>query len=243
MPEKFQNKYRIDSNRWQYWDYSAPGSYFITICIQDRDEILGKIIDGKMQLSEYGEIVKNEFINMASYNQRAAVDEWIIMPNHVHCIITLRAMAVNPIDNVGFVVSDKSMKPVISLAPVEFGFVAPDGFMAPVEKIHEFSLQSPARPLSATSPPSLPTEIDIKQYRRLRRKMLIPLLTGKFQMLTSKQINILRNTSGRKTWQPNYHDHVIRDEQEYYRIQQYIINNPAKWDDDTFNDNNNNEKS
>jgi REP element-mobilizing transposase RayT len=80
--------------------------------------------------------------------------------------------------------------------------------------------------------------VDIKQYRRLRRKMLIPLLTGKFQMQTSKKFNILRNTPGKQNWQPSYHEHVIRDEQEYFRIRQYIINNPAKWEDDTFNDSN-----
>jgi len=201
MSEKFQNKYRIESNRWQNWDYSAPGSYFITICIHNREEILGKIINGEMQLSEYGEIVKNEFIQMGQYHQRATVDVWVIMPNHVHCIITLGHVDVNGGDRGG----------------------------VPVEKIHEFSLQSP-------QPLPIDTENDIKQYRRLRRKMLIPIITGKFQQQTSKQINILRNTVGQKTWQPNYHDHVIRDEQEYLRIKQYIINNPAKWNDDTFND-------
>ena len=184
---KYRNKYRIEPNRWQYWDYSAPGSYFITMCIEDREAILGKIINGEMHLSEYGEIVKNEFLQMGNYNKRATVDRWVIMPNHVHCIITLGHVDANA-----------------------------------VEKIHEFSLQ--------------PTEIDIKQYRRMRRKMLIPLLEGKFKTLTSKQINILRKTPGRQTWQYDYYDHVIRNNHEYDRIQQYIINNPAKWEDDTFND-------
>lgn len=185
---KYRNKYRIEPNRWQYWDYSAPGGYFITMCIENREAILGKIIDGKMHLSEYGEIVKNEFVNMGTYNKRATVDEWVIMPNHVHCIITL--------DNVGV--------PSTATIPI--------------------------------SQPSPPTDNDIKQYRRLRRKMLIPLLEGKFKTLTSKQINILRETPGRQTWQYDYYDHVIRDNHEYDRIQQYIINNPAKWQDDTFND-------
>ncbi len=209
MSKKFQNKYRIEPNRWQNWDYSAPGSYFITICIEDREEILGKIADGKMQLSAYGEIVKNEFIQMGNYNERAILDEWVIMPNHVHCIITLKNW-----DDTGG-----------------------DHRADAVEKIHEFSLHE----FSLQSPPPIlspPTENDIKQYRRLRRKMLIPLLEGKFKTLTSKQINLLRNTEGRKTWQPDYYDHVIRDDAEYHRIKQYIINNPAKWQDDTFNDEN-----
>lgn len=37
-----------------------------------------------------------------------------------------------------------------------------------------------------------------------------------------------------KLWQRNYHEHIIRDEQSYKRISEYIINNPAKWNDDKF---------
>lgn len=38
----------------------------------------------------------------------------------------------------------------------------------------------------------------------------------------------------RKLWQRNYHEHIIRDEQSYQRISDYIINNPANWKDDKF---------
>ena len=38
-------------------------------------------------------------------------------------------------------------------------------------------------------------------------------------------------------FQPNYHDHIIRNKPEYHRIKNYIINNPAKWNDDKFNEN------
>ena len=37
-----------------------------------------------------------------------------------------------------------------------------------------------------------------------------------------------------KLWQRNYWEHIIRDEQSYHRISDYIINNPAKWSDDKF---------
>jgi hypothetical protein len=35
-------------------------------------------------------------------------------------------------------------------------------------------------------------------------------------------------------WQTRFHDHIIRDEEEYCRIEQYIRNNPAIWRDDKF---------
>lgn len=39
------------------------------------------------------------------------------------------------------------------------------------------------------------------------------------------------------TWQPRFHDHIIRNNKSYITIQEYIINNPAKWNDDTYNEN------
>ncbi|MCS5422727.1 MULTISPECIES: transposase [Psychrilyobacter] len=67
-----------------------------------------------------------------------------------------------------------------------------------------------------------------------RRKMLIPKLIGKFKMLSTKKINILNNNTG-KVWQRNYYEHIIRDEEEYARISDYIRNNPRNWKEDRFN--------
>lgn len=86
---KFQGKYRIESNRWKYWDYSRPGFYYITICTHSRDRLLGEIHQGKMHLSQYGEIVKNEILKIPEYNDRAKLSEWIIMPDHIHLLIEL----------------------------------------------------------------------------------------------------------------------------------------------------------
>ncbi|MBS1550319.1 MAG: hypothetical protein JSS94_10720, partial [Bacteroidetes bacterium] len=38
-----------------------------------------------------------------------------------------------------------------------------------------------------------------------------------------------------KLWQRNYYEHIIRNEKSYQNISAYIINNPAKWNDDKFN--------
>lgn len=42
------------------------------------------------------------------------------------------------------------------------------------------------------------------------------------------------NTDIETVWQRNYHEHIIRNEQSYQTISDYIINNPAKWKDDKF---------
>lgn len=39
-----------------------------------------------------------------------------------------------------------------------------------------------------------------------------------------------------KFWQSNYHDHIIRNQPEYYRIAKYIGENPLKWDQDKYSE-------
>ncbi len=41
-------------------------------------------------------------------------------------------------------------------------------------------------------------------------------------------------------WQPRFYDHIIRDERSFNTISNYTINNPSKWTDDKFHDNNEN---
>jgi REP element-mobilizing transposase RayT len=67
--------------------------------------------------------------------------------------------------------------------------------------------------------------------------MLIPKIIGYAKMNTAKRINQSRNTHGNPVWQRNYYERVIRDENELNRAQQYIIDNPAKWDTDEENPN------
>ncbi|MBN2776150.1 MAG: hypothetical protein JXR36_00815 [Bacteroidales bacterium] len=78
------------SNRKVQHNYSDPGIYYITANTQDGKKILGNIENRKMHLSKYGEIVKNEIFKIPKYHKRIVLDEWVIMPNHIHMIIILR---------------------------------------------------------------------------------------------------------------------------------------------------------
>jgi len=249
--EKFKGKYRIESNRAKFWDYSLPADYFITICISGRECILGEIIDGKMILSEYGEIVEREIKKIPEYHKRVIMNVWTVMPNHIHFIVSLGDYGF---DN-GILTIDKNTLNDNVNNTVNDTVNVNDT----VKKIHEFSLQATIQPTTqpttqptpSSTPMSIPStqliqqqrwikpiyepNIDeIKQYRKERRKMLIPKILGKFKQQTSKQINSVRNTSGIKNWQSNYHDHIIRNADEYQRIKEYIIDNPRKWNVDKF---------
>jgi putative transposase len=50
---------------------------------------------------------------------------------------------------------------------------------------------------------------------------------------SSRRMNELDNTTGKSRWQSRFYDHIIRDEQEFHRIKQYIFNNPSEWENDT----------
>jgi REP element-mobilizing transposase RayT len=84
------NIHRNRSNRHKLFDYSNPGKYFITLNTQDSLKYLGVIENGIILLSKYGNIVKNELLKIPEYHKRIVLDEWIIMPDHIHMIILLR---------------------------------------------------------------------------------------------------------------------------------------------------------
>ncbi|MEA2015034.1 MAG: transposase [Thermodesulfobacteriota bacterium] len=57
----------------------------------------------------------------------------------------------------------------------------------------------------------------------------IPTIIRSFKSAVTKRINEIRKTPGKKLWQRNYYEHIIRDENELNRIREYIVNNPMKW--------------
>ena len=69
---------------------------------------------------------------------------------------------------------------------------------------------------------------DKKRPNGPRPKSLSSLMAG-FQSAVTAKINMIRQTPGAKVWQRNYYDHIIRTENELYRIREYIVANPAKW--------------
>jgi len=77
------------SIRLRGYDYSQAGAYFITICTKDRECLFGDIVDEKMCINEIGEIVQKEWLRTANIRPNVSLDEFIIMPNHLHGIIMI----------------------------------------------------------------------------------------------------------------------------------------------------------
>ena len=93
--------------RLKNFDYSKSGVYFITICVQDRKNILSDIATNdndcvgwglaptvEILLTQYGKIVEEELMQIKNRYPCVDVDNYVIMPNHIHLILQINADAV-----------------------------------------------------------------------------------------------------------------------------------------------------
>lgn len=83
-------------NRLPGYDYSAPGTYFITICTQNRKSLLSEIVGGdvldapQVTLTFYGEVADEQIRRMGAWYGHICVEQYVIMPNHIHLLLTIR---------------------------------------------------------------------------------------------------------------------------------------------------------
>lgn len=94
MPEKYMNKYRIQSARLQNWDYGSNGAYFITICTANRLHYFGDVVQisesgGIMQLTETGKLAQKFWMEIPDHFNFVKLGNFVIMPNHVHGILII----------------------------------------------------------------------------------------------------------------------------------------------------------
>lgn len=153
--------------RLKDYDYRTPGAYFITICTHDKMCLFGNVLPGgvfdepQMSLSLLGQVAKSCLLAIESHYQNIRVDNWVIMPNHIHLLLRITEQAV---------------------------------------------------PVPAYD---------------------IPNVVGKYKAAVTRTVgNAFMHSE--KIWQSSFYDHIIRDENDYSRIWQYVSDNPAKWTEDCF---------
>ncbi len=149
--------------RLKEYDYSVPGAYFVTVCTKDRKELLSRITVGddvlivpQNHLSDYGLICDKYIKNMNVIYENVSVDKYIIMPNHIHLLMTIHG----------------------------------------------------------TMPSSSPTKN-------------IGSIIRSFKTMVTREI-------GSSIFQRSYHDHIVRNHEDYLSIWQYIEENAAKWQSDRY---------
>ncbi len=86
-------KHRRRSIRLKGYDYRQPGAYFVTICTHRREMLFGRVVNGVMQLNEYGRIVEWTWYDLPNHVANITLDAFVVMPNHVHGIIIINPPA------------------------------------------------------------------------------------------------------------------------------------------------------
>ena len=136
--------------RLRYYDYSEEGLYFITICTKNREQLLGEITEAnQIKLTKVGTIVEKSIRNLERIYSNITIDEYVVMPNHIHIII---------------IINEKNDLTISRI---------------------------------------------INQYKGGITKKI-----------------------GYSIWQKLFYEHIIRNENEYYKIKQYIQSNIATWKED-----------
>jgi REP element-mobilizing transposase RayT len=85
-----KNKHRRKNIRLAGYDYKQSGAYFVTIVTQNRECLFGEIVDGGMRLNEAGKVVAGSWAALPNHYANTGLDEFVVMPNHIHGIITLQ---------------------------------------------------------------------------------------------------------------------------------------------------------
>ena len=84
--------------RLKEYDYSTPGAYFITICTHNRKCLLSNIVGrglapAEIQYTQYGEIAREQLLSLENRYPNLKIDQYVIMPNHIHAILILNETA------------------------------------------------------------------------------------------------------------------------------------------------------
>jgi REP element-mobilizing transposase RayT len=220
-------KHHRRSIRLKGYDYSQAGAYFITICTWQRECLFGEIINGEMQLSPWGEIVNLHWQNLPKYHRHLELDEFAIMPNHLHGIIVL--INHNSVQNsVGAGLAD---------IPGEKQLTSQQNPPFPISQSQNSVGAGLAdipgeKQLTSQQNPPFPT------FQSQTKPKNLPEILRGFKTFSARRINQMRRTSGVPVWQRNYYEHIIRNEESLQYIRQYTINNPLSWELDQLHPNN-----
>jgi len=201
-----QNRHSI---RLRKYDYSLPGSYFVTICTQNKKCLFGNVIDGKMILNDTGKMVQMIWNEIPQYYLGINIDQFQIMPNHIHGIIVI---TTEP-----YVGADPCVCPGIGANPV-----GADPRVCPKNNGQtQGSVIGQTQGSAPTVMASVGLSVIVQRFKSLTTKRYI----GGVKYNNWPPFFI-------RLWQRNYYERVIRDEIELMKIRQYIMNNPDKWQND-----------
>ena len=240
------NIHHRKSIRLNGYDYSQAGLYFITICCHDRIHRFGNIADGKMILNDAGKIATAEWEALKDRFHNIKQGAFVVMPNHIHFIIII----TNPGMATARVAATSTDYPIRARLAPDRKTDDGESVRAGLAPAHDGDGES----VRAGFTPALDGKDDREgrpnQYygvgndgdRKGRpnesdRKITLGEIVGAYKSLVFNNCLKLAKDKGEylgKFWQRDYYENIIRNDEAFIKISEYIINNPAKWQDDKF---------
>ena len=200
----YQNKYRVESARLTGYDYSLPGWYFITICTKNRVQYFGEIVT--VEMPDPGvSLVPDAKIQLSAIGQ-IANKYWNEIPVHFPHV-NLDAFQIMP----------DHIHGIIQLLAVETPNL---GVSIQTETPNlGISIQTETPNLGVSIPAETPES-------GVSTGPAIGIIINQFKRICTIET---RDAKLKFVWQPRFHDHIIRNEEELQRIRDYIRNNPRNW--------------
>ncbi len=257
---KYQNKYRSESARATWWNYSWTGAYFITICTKNRNHYFGEIVKiagtvgivgdvgtgrdasgtghplylqhNKMILSNSGVLADVFWHEIKNHAKNVELGAFVVMPNHIHGILILTADSDSVAGTGRDVIGTGCDVVGIGRDVAGTGCDVAGTGCDVVGTGHALSLQPPTQNEFENEIPNK----SIAQNRfQNQGKNTVSSIIGSYKSAVTKHANRLGLEFG---WQKRFHDHIIRNDAEYQRINDYIESNIDNWKEDKFFDDN-----
>ena len=206
------------SIRLKGYDYSRAGLYYITICVQNRECLFGNVVNAKIVLSDAGCMVEKWYFELGNKYPDKKCHDMVVMPNHFHCII----------ENIPIMDCVKTDARVMDGNKMD-AHVGASLRGCPENGCPEYDIHKNNIPDYG---------MDNKKYNATIGDAMDWFKT----MTTNEYIRGVKTKKWKrfdgKLWQGNYWEHIIRNDAEYHRIADYIIENPTKWINDKLNPDN-----
>jgi REP element-mobilizing transposase RayT len=213
------------SIRLKGYDYTQQGAYFVTICTHQRNCLFGEIVDGEIKLNTNGEIARGSWLSIPRYFKNVELDEFVIMPNHLHGIIIIDSSEV-----VGEALANQDFSQLFSEVAGEA--LANQDFSQLFSEVAGEALanQDFSKQQNLSSQCFAPTVYTGETVKINGTKpQSLAAITQNYKSVSTRQINRMNKAKGNVIWQRNYYEHIIRNEEALNNIREYIVNNPINW--------------
>ncbi len=205
-----------------------------------------------IQLSDFGKIVNDEWLKSFEIRTELFLDEYIIMPNHLHAIVILKKLDdtddshdTHGLDDLNDSHGLDGLDDLNDSHDLDGSHVSHDSHgLDGSHDSHDSHVETHGRAsLRSNANVHFQNQSNVQSVFFRKPQSISSFIAGYKSAINSKidnyidemNLNIPKYNRNNHFFQPNYHDHIIRNDKEYYRVKEYIINNPSKWDNDKFN--------